>query len=151
MISGVCGGIAEYFDMDPTLVRVLFIIFSILWGTAVLAYIVGAIVMPYRPGEEEAAGSQGQDSEGAHPYNQSGTPAETAETKPATPGKGQLIFGVILVAIGTLVLMDNVYIFRNFFNWFWWHIDDYIIPATLILIGAALMMRGTGKKTENQE
>lgn len=46
MICGVCGGIAEYFDIDPTLVRLAWIIFSCLGGSGVLAYIVAAIVIP---------------------------------------------------------------------------------------------------------
>lgn len=45
-ISGVCGGVAAYFDMDPTLVRLAWIAFTFLGGSGVLAYIVAAIVMP---------------------------------------------------------------------------------------------------------
>ncbi len=45
-LDGVCGGIAEYFDIDPTLVRLLWIIFSCCWGGGIIAYIVAAIVMP---------------------------------------------------------------------------------------------------------
>ncbi len=48
-IDGVCGGIAEYFDIDSTLVRLAWIIFSCLGGSGVLAYIVAAIVMPHKP------------------------------------------------------------------------------------------------------
>ena len=46
MICGVCGGIAEYFSIDPTLVRLLFVACSIIFGSGVLAYIVAAIIMP---------------------------------------------------------------------------------------------------------
>ena len=46
MIAGVCGGIAEYFDIDPTLVRLGFAAFSILAGSGLLAYIVAAVIMP---------------------------------------------------------------------------------------------------------
>ena len=45
-IEGVCGGIAEYFDVDPTLVRLAWIFFSCLWGGGIIAYILAAIVMP---------------------------------------------------------------------------------------------------------
>ena len=51
MIAGVCGGIAEYFDIDPTLVRLGFVVVSALGGSGVLAYIVAAIVMPKRSEE----------------------------------------------------------------------------------------------------
>lgn len=48
MVAGVCGGIAEYFDMDPTIVRLIFIILVCCVGTGVLAYIVAAIIMPVK-------------------------------------------------------------------------------------------------------
>lgn len=44
-ICGVCGGIGEYFGIDPTLIRVLFVIFG-LTGAGILAYIIAAIIIP---------------------------------------------------------------------------------------------------------
>lgn len=49
MIDGVCGGIAEYFGMDPTVVRLLWLLFSALGGSGVIAYIVAAVVIPRNP------------------------------------------------------------------------------------------------------
>ncbi len=47
MICGVCGGIGEYFNVDPTLIRLAWIIFTFMSaGTGVLAYIISAIVIP---------------------------------------------------------------------------------------------------------
>lgn len=46
MLCGVCGGIGEYFNMDPTVIRLLWILFSILGGCGILAYIIAAIVIP---------------------------------------------------------------------------------------------------------
>ena len=48
-LDGVCGGIAEYFDLDSTLVRLAWIIFCCLGGSGIIAYILAAIVMPRRP------------------------------------------------------------------------------------------------------
>ena len=45
-IAGVCAGIAEYFDLDPTLVRIGWVLFCCLGGSGLLAYIICAIVMP---------------------------------------------------------------------------------------------------------
>ena len=45
-LCGVCGGIAEYFDVDPTLIRLLWVILVLCVGTGILAYIVAAIIMP---------------------------------------------------------------------------------------------------------
>ena len=45
-IAGVCGGIAEYFDMDPTVVRLIFAAVSIFSGVGILAYIATVIIIP---------------------------------------------------------------------------------------------------------
>lgn len=49
MISGVCGGIAKYFEIDPTVVRLAWVIFSAMGGSGVLAYIIAAIIIPIEP------------------------------------------------------------------------------------------------------
>ena len=46
MLAGVCGGIAEYFNIDPTLVRLAWVLFSALGGSGILTYIVAAIIIP---------------------------------------------------------------------------------------------------------
>ena len=48
-LDGVCAGIANYFDIDPTLIRLAWVIFSLVGGSGVLAYIIAAIVMPREP------------------------------------------------------------------------------------------------------
>ena len=45
-LCGVCGGIAEYFEIDPTMVRLAWVLFTILGGSGVIAYIIATIVMP---------------------------------------------------------------------------------------------------------
>lgn len=48
-IAGVCGGIAEYFEKDATLIRLIWIILTIFAGCGILAYIIAAIIMPSKP------------------------------------------------------------------------------------------------------
>ncbi len=48
-LDGVCAGIAKYFDVDPTLIRLAWILFSALGGSGILAYIVCALVIPREP------------------------------------------------------------------------------------------------------
>ena len=45
-LAGVCAGIAEYFDIDPTVVRIGWIVFSLMGGCGLLAYILCALLMP---------------------------------------------------------------------------------------------------------
>lgn len=46
MLCGVCGGIGNYFNIDPTVVRLLWIIFCMCGGCGIIAYIIAAIVIP---------------------------------------------------------------------------------------------------------
>lgn len=54
MIAGVCGGIAEYFDADPTIIRLLAVLLLIVSGPiAVIAYIAAAVIVPIKDNEEK--------------------------------------------------------------------------------------------------
>ncbi|MBT4191858.1 MAG: PspC domain-containing protein [Candidatus Diapherotrites archaeon] len=46
LLGGVCGGIAEYYGLDPTLVRLGWILVSLVWGIGILLYILAWIIMP---------------------------------------------------------------------------------------------------------
>ena len=48
-LAGVCGGLAEYFNLDPTLIRVLFIILAVLGGSGVILYVAMWIIVPKQP------------------------------------------------------------------------------------------------------
>lgn len=50
-LFGVCGGIAEYFNLDPNLIRILFIIFALAFGGGILLYIILWLIIPMRPPE----------------------------------------------------------------------------------------------------
>ena len=45
-LCGVCGGIGEYFNIDPTLIRLLAVVFGLSGGSGILAYIIAAIIIP---------------------------------------------------------------------------------------------------------
>jgi phage shock protein PspC (stress-responsive transcriptional regulator) len=49
MVGGVCGGLAQYLDVDVTLVRALWVIVSLLAGTGLLAYVILWLIIPQEP------------------------------------------------------------------------------------------------------
>ena len=49
MVDGVCGGIGEYFGIDPTIIRLGWVLFCAMGGSGFIAYIIAAIVIPKRP------------------------------------------------------------------------------------------------------
>ena len=48
-VDGVCGGIAEYFDVDSTLIRLAWVLFCFIGGSGLLAYLIAAIIIPRQP------------------------------------------------------------------------------------------------------
>jgi phage shock protein PspC (stress-responsive transcriptional regulator) len=49
ILGGVCGGLAEYYNVDPVIVRLLWVALSLLWGAGILLYIIAWIVIPRNP------------------------------------------------------------------------------------------------------
>ena len=52
MIAGVCAGLGNYFDIDPTIIRILFVLFAIFVGGGILVYLVLWLVMPQEAGDD---------------------------------------------------------------------------------------------------
>lgn len=48
-ICGVCGGMAEYFNIDPTIIRIIWGVLAFCYGTGIIAYFVCALVIPHKP------------------------------------------------------------------------------------------------------
>ncbi len=149
-IDGVCAGIAEYFEVDPVMVRVVTVLLFVFGGVALLAYIVGMIVIPRKPYEletestakkEESVGSQGIPNPA---WEESTTP--TRETDYSS--KGALIIGIVLVLIGFLALADNFHIFRHFYFWSWitHNFWDFLIPGIFIVAGISLLTKSKKEK-----
>jgi phage shock protein PspC (stress-responsive transcriptional regulator) len=119
MIWGVCGGLAEYFALDPVLVRVIFVVLALASGTGVLLYIVLAIVMP--SGSVPSLVSP----EGAH-MEEDGRSQEE-------PGRGPMLAGAILVAVGLVFLLSNL-------GLFWWLSWDTLWPVIVIAVGVVIFL-----------
>jgi phage shock protein PspC (stress-responsive transcriptional regulator) len=111
MVSGVCGGLAQYFNVDPVLVRVAFVALGVATGVGLLAYIILAIVVPERPSDE--------------PEPVGGTSARR--------GGGEA-FAYILVFLGAWILVNNMGLL-NFIN------ADLFWPILLIGIGGFLLLQ----------
>jgi len=51
MLAGVCGGIAEYFDVDPTLIRLLWVLLILAGGAGIVLYLLALVIVPEQPNE----------------------------------------------------------------------------------------------------
>ena len=120
-VAGVCGGLGEYFNVDPTIIRIIAVLLIFADGIGLIAYIIAWIVMPKRPlGLEEE------------------TPPPPKESN-----LGKFLPGLILVAVGVVFLFKNIYWWFDFWEFFW--------PAVLIALGLALILSGSRKKEEPLE
>ena len=58
MIAGVCGGLGEYFEVDPTLIRLAVVFLSLWWGGGILLYLLAWFIIPEAPEPESDAPSK---------------------------------------------------------------------------------------------
>lgn len=119
VIAGVCSGLADFFGIDVALMRVIFILLLVAGYSGFLIYLILWIVMP----------------KANHAENQS---YDNAESTVAQSGKGSWIAGVILIAIGSLCLLDD---FLPKFDW------STIWPVLLIVLGLLLIVPFKNRKS----
>ncbi len=131
MVSGVCGGLAQYFNIDVTLVRLAFLLLLVFGGGGFLIYIVLAIVVP----EEGTTAGSPQEVMQANAQDFANRAKEWGEgfgSGSTTAGnrQGALLVGGVLIAVGILFLVQNI--LRINISQFW--------PLLLIVIGLALLV-----------
>ncbi len=153
VIGGVAGGIAEYFDIDPTIVRILWVLLALADGIGVLAYIIAWIIIPANPyaesserfektegirqevidrAKEVEARLKGE-AQPAGPPPGEGAPTGTGRAH--RDDSGARIIGIALVCVGVLFLA------RNF--WPWLNLGA-LWPVALVIAGIVLLASGLG-------
>jgi phage shock protein C len=148
VIDGVCGGIAEYFAVDPVLVRIIFVILFFMGGTSILAYIIAMIIIPKEPLESveepkpELERKEGETTGTVGEANAEPVPARSTSSYATS---GALVIGILLVLFGAIAIMDNFHWFGGIFWWARHHFWDYVIPGFIIAAGLALIIKGVEK------
>jgi len=133
MLFGVAGGMADWLDLDPSIVRLVWALLILAGGIGLVLYIVAAIVIPEAP--------PGYVAPAATAATTGAAGVDAAATQPprrANRGSrdGSIIFGLVLVLAGGWFLVDR-------------YIDidaSAIIPAVLIVVGIALLL-GAARRT----
>jgi phage shock protein C len=154
ILGGVSGGLADYFDVDPTLVRLAWVLLAFS-GVGVLAYLVAWVLMPEAPWRSRGARENGAQSRGPASAEMTveATPEpEEAQSRPETGQhreyrygipSGAWVMGLILVVVGVFLLL------RNFIPLLWalpfW-------PLLIILAGVALLVGAfrSGRDSEDE-
>ena len=139
-LAGVAAGVAEYFDLDPTAVRVLWFLSIFVGGLGILLYIGMAIIVPLEPVSAGPAGGTGEAvavdpaTGEAATGDATGTYVEPHQHRHASGGDGRwtTFFGLALVLLGSLALIDA-------FVPAWDDASRYLGPAFIIGIGILLV------------
>jgi phage shock protein C len=151
VISGVAGGVAEYLDADPAIVRVIWALLAIFTGGVFFVlYIVMWIVVPLGPypagpegGPEGAPG--GEAAEGASGQPGSGSPTTWNAAPPYRhrhrrgSGEGAWVFGLILIGVGLWFLAREYIPAVNF---------DRLWPLGLVLVGVLFLAIAIRRRPE---
>jgi phage shock protein PspC (stress-responsive transcriptional regulator) len=153
ILAGVASGVAERFDLDPTLVRVLWLLSVFFGGFGLVAYIVMAIIVPLEPAGGPVVGMTAPD-----PSVQAGSDAATAPTAAgwhATPvehphaprdtGRLGMWAGIVLILFGALALVDTLLPD-------WADHGRFVWPAFILGIGVLLLVSAVRRPpTESTE
>ncbi len=133
MLAGVCGGLGQYLNIDPTFVRLFFVLFALGSGVGVFVYILLWIVIPYESAGGTATLPKNVD-EFAERARAMGDDVRSAAQTPS-PRAGTII-GVSLILLGAMFLVQNLDI-----PWLRWLDFNVLWPVMLIVGGVALIWR----------
>lgn len=135
MLGGVCGGLAEYFAIDPVIVRLIFVLAVVFGGSGILAYIILWIIIPQKPfiftpyntnppsGDSQPSGEE-KKSENSD-FNMSALNINKAHNNRS------IYAGAFLILLGGIFLLDN-FVPHFHFGDFW--------PLVLIGLGFAIIL-----------
>jgi phage shock protein C len=124
MIDGVCGGIAEYANVDPTIIRLIFFLLIFAGGAGIILYLIAMIIMPRKPFEE----TEGVEEE---------TVKEVTEEKDkevVSPESSKIILAAIIIVIGIFLLL-NAFLPAGWFSLSW-----KILLGVLLVAGGGIII-----------
>lgn len=137
MIFGVCAGIGRYFDVDPVLVRLVFVLLTLYGGLGIVAYVAFALVMPSE--RSVGQGTWGVVRENLQAVREGASVAGRGAAQALRAGTGdggrrRYLFGLALVVLGTVALLAEM-------GLLWWIRWERVWPVVLIGLGLLLMVR----------
>ena len=133
LLGGVCGGLAEYFGLDPTLVRLIFVLLALAGGFGLIIYLVLWIITPRQPhpGPVEAVVKENLEEIGKRAE---GLGNEVSEALGQRDRTGTFWLGVALVVLGLVFLLANLGIP-------WWKPWRFVWPLALVVLGLVILLR----------
>jgi phage shock protein C len=125
ILAGICGGLAEYFEFDPTVVRLAWVFLTLLGGSGILLYIIAFLVIPHNPTHFFSTENESH--------------ATPAPPSTRSAGKGTVFAGIALICIGAIFLADNLGV--HYWLPFWRFSWETPLSVMFIVLGIYLMMK----------
>ena len=152
MLAGVCSGLADYFDVDVTWIRIAFVVATLAGFSGVLAYIILWIAVPARPfipgtpypGSSRYTADYRVHSEPAGYASTTQTVTGEPVVSPRKSGNGRMIAGLLLVAFGAYFLLDEFNVIPYWFDF------DKLWPLVFIIPGLLIISKN-GKRRNYHE
>jgi phage shock protein C len=163
MIDGVCGGIAEYFEVDPVLIRVVAVISIFFGGAGIIAYIIAAIIMPRKEdviknsNKETVYERTNSQASAASATSPSDSASSTSDKIPGVSAEDQekwdkynsekevkttktskdfrILLGLCLIGFGAFFFLRQFVYWLNF---------SFVIAVVLIVMGIYLIIKRNG-------
>jgi len=135
VIGGVCGGIADYFDIDSTLIRLAFILILLARGAGLLAYIIAWILIPGKPQSFYDENGKEIDVVDIESDND-----KDEDSKNMFSNRRRLL-GIILIIMGGIFLID-VWVPHFYWQRFW--------PFIIIALGIGILIKGVGDNGQKE-
>ena len=136
MVAGVCGGLSDYFKIDSSLVRIIFVLLTLSGGAGILIYFILWLVVPKEVGIEKEINREEKVKEFADDVkNKAKSMAKEIkiDTKIKKSGKKINIFGIALILVGIVAIWNQIAPIAIDWNFFW--------PGLLILIGILVLFK----------
>lgn len=132
VFAGVCGGLSEYFNVDPVFIRIIFVVALFSGGLGLIAYIIFWIATPQEPLRFSQVNPEGV-------YSNIPPMAIIEEEKKEMPKNTKNFFGYLLISIGLIILLGEL--IPNF---------DFSYVLSLTLVGIGLFLIFSNKSKEDQ-
>ncbi|MGE4272218.1 MAG: PspC domain-containing protein [Desulfitobacterium sp.] len=137
-LGGVCGGLAEYFDIDSTIIRLVVLLTFLMGGVGLPLYIVAWVVIPENPNYRSGAAYRNSGNavdEMKESVKDLGSSAQSFahDFKAVNPSQRKRYIGIGLMILGVIFLLDQWFPF--FFDW------GKMWPLVLILMGIGIILR----------
>jgi len=153
MLAGVCSGLADYFDVDVTWIRIAFVVATLAGFSGVLAYIILWIAVParpfmpgaYNPGRNRYSADYRvyEERKEASPYSAYTVPEPPVPARKS--GNGRMIAGLVLVAFGAFFLLDEFNVIPYWFDF------DKLWPLIFIIPGILIISKNGRRPSEGDE